>query len=144
MVELMIAVAIIGILASVAIPNYRVFVLRAKRSEVYLCLDGIRTAEYIYEAAFDTYVAAEANPAPPLTRVQRPWELDEPGWSALDWTPTGAVRCSYLVNTYDLDSWFKAEGYCDIDGDGQQFVISLYSWRSGQSGSFDVTWPDRY
>lgn len=144
LVELMIVVAIIGVLASVAIPNYQSFVLKAKRSEAYVCLDGIRTAEYIYEAAFDTFVAADPNPPPPLTRIHKPWDPDVPGWSDLDWEPTGAVRCTYLVTTHDNDSWFKTEAYCDIDGDGEQFMARLWSWRSGGPGSFDIPYLNRY
>jgi prepilin-type N-terminal cleavage/methylation domain-containing protein len=144
LVELMIVVAIIGILAAVAIPNYSRFVLRAKRSEAFVCLDGIRTSEYAYNSAFDTYVQAQSNPGLPLLKTPKPWDLTVPGWSALHWTPTGAVRCTYLVNTYDGDSWFRAEAYCDVDGDSQTAVIRLASWQSGGLGSFEDVFPNRF
>ena len=142
--ELMIVVAIIGILASVAVPNYQVFVLRAKKSEAYVCLDGIRTAEYAYEAAFDTFLGAPINPDPPLKRIQRHWDLTKSEWVTLNWEPTGAVRCAYEVQTWDSDSWFTATAYCDIDGDGQTAIIKLNSWHSSSAGAFDEPYHDRF
>ncbi|MFH1464465.1 MAG: prepilin-type N-terminal cleavage/methylation domain-containing protein [Pseudomonadota bacterium] len=144
LVELMIVVAIIGILASVAIPNYSRFVLRAKRSEAFVCLDGIRTSEYVYNAAFDTYVQADSNPGLPLEKFPKPWDMEVEGWNALRWSPTGAVRCTYLVNTYDNSSWFRAEAYCDVDGNSETAVIRLSSWRSGESETFQDLYPNRF
>ncbi len=144
LVELMIVVAIIGILASVAVPNYQVFVLRAKKSEAYVCLDGIRTAEYAYEAAFDTFLSAAANPPPPVTRQPRPWDMTKAEWRTLNWEPTGAVRCSYVIDTRDENSWFKSTAYCDIDGDTNMATIALYSWNSGGPGYFEEPYPHRY
>ena len=144
LVELMIVVAIIGILASVAVPHYSVFVLRAKKSEAYVCLDGIRTAEYAYEAAFDTFLDAPANPAGSLDKTARHWDLSQPNWHTLNWEPTGAVRCSYQIETYDGDSWFRADAFCDLDGDEQVALIHLYSWNSGGPGTFYEPYPERY
>jgi prepilin-type N-terminal cleavage/methylation domain-containing protein len=144
LVELMIVVAIIGILASVAVPNYQVFVLRAKKSEAYVCLDGIRTAEYAYEAAFDTFLEAPINPDPPLERIPRHWDLTKSEWATLNWEPTGAVRCAYQVETWDGNSWFIASAFCNIDGDEETAIIRLYSWHSTSTGTFEEPYPNRY
>ena len=50
LVELMIVVAIIGILAAIAIPNFITMQLKAKRSELPGNVDGIKTAELSYDA----------------------------------------------------------------------------------------------
>ena len=63
LVELMIVVAIIGILAAIAIPNFVAMQYRAKRSEVPSNVDGIKTAELAYDAAFDTYSASHSHRA---------------------------------------------------------------------------------
>ena len=61
LVELMIVVAIIGILAAIAIPNFVAMQYRAKRAEVPSNVDGIKTAQLAYDAA-----RAARVPLPPL------------------------------------------------------------------------------
>ena len=63
LVELMIVVAIIGILAAIAIPNFVEMQYRAKRAEIPANVDGIKTAEMAYDAAFDTFIAAAVHPS---------------------------------------------------------------------------------
>jgi len=55
LVELMIVVAIIGILAAIAIPNYQKFQERAKQSEAKGHLAGIFTAEQSYFAEYNYF-----------------------------------------------------------------------------------------
>ena len=64
LIELMIVVAIIGILAAVALPAYTDYTKRAKISEVMLAASSVRTAisEYVSDKSAlpdDTYVIAE-------------------------------------------------------------------------------------
>ncbi|HPG26749.1 MAG TPA: prepilin-type N-terminal cleavage/methylation domain-containing protein, partial [Myxococcota bacterium] len=58
LIELMIVVAIIGILAAIAIPNFLRFQLKSKSSEGKVNIAAIRTAEESYLAEFGNYVAA--------------------------------------------------------------------------------------
>jgi prepilin-type N-terminal cleavage/methylation domain-containing protein len=116
LVELMIVVAIIGILASIAIPNYIEMQLRAKRSEVPSNLNGIKTSELGYAAAFDTYVNAAPKPAS-VGKSAQAWVVSADGFSVIGWRPDGAVRGSYEVTSATITT-FVALGSCDVDGDG--------------------------
>lgn len=57
LIELMIVVAIIGILAALAIPNFVKFQCRAKQSEVKTVLKNIIVAQEAFRGEGDRYVA---------------------------------------------------------------------------------------
>src|SRR3979490_2356607 len=62
LIELMIVVAIIGILAAIALPAYQDYTIRAKVSEVMLAADGCKTAVSEYLQANNAF-PADANAA---------------------------------------------------------------------------------
>ena len=55
LIELMIVVAIIGILAAIAIPNFLNYQCKAKQSEAKSSLGSIRVAQEAYFAEYDKY-----------------------------------------------------------------------------------------
>ncbi len=55
LVELMVVVAIIGILSAVAIPNFKKYQAKSKQSEAKLQLSGIYTTETAFFAEYDVY-----------------------------------------------------------------------------------------
>ncbi len=55
LIELMIVVAIIGVLAAIAIPNFLNYQCKAKQSEAKSSLGTIRTAQEAYLAEYDSY-----------------------------------------------------------------------------------------
>ena len=57
LIELMIVVAIIGILATIAIPNFNRFQAKAKQSEAKSNLSGLYTAEKAFFAEWNQYYA---------------------------------------------------------------------------------------
>jgi len=106
-----------GVVAAIAIPNFVAMQYRAKRAEAPSYVDGIKTAELAYDAAFDTFVAV-----PPMVpdsspgKAQRGW----PSGSAFDtlgWGPGGEVRGSYWVDVQGNN--FVVHGIIDVDGDGK-------------------------
>ena len=126
LIELMIVVAIIGILAAIAIPNFLRFQLKAKTSEGKTNIAAIRTAEQSYYSEFGTYISANAAPAA-LGQNQKTTfsETASAGmdFNTLGWSPEGQVYFSYAVdvnmNGYtvsasadiDADNTYQAWGY---------------------------------
>lgn len=122
LVELMIVVAIIGILAAIAIPNFMAMQLKAKRAEVPGNVDGIKTAEMAYDAAFDGFIDAAAAPAAtPSGKGQVTFGVATGGWASIGWTPDGSVRGAYSVTDAGATGGgteFSAWGISDVDNDG--------------------------
>lgn len=56
LIEVMIVVAILGIIMAIALPNYRAYVLKGNRSEGMAILNEIMQAQERYAAANGTYV----------------------------------------------------------------------------------------
>lgn len=55
LIELMIVVAIIGVLAAIAVPNFQRFQAKAKQSEAKGALSGIFTAEKAFQAEWQSF-----------------------------------------------------------------------------------------
>lgn len=120
----MITVAIVGILAAIAMPRYEHFLKRAKRAELPMNLDAIRSNEVGYHAEWDAYTTCELKPddVPGRKQVSFPATIHTSmDWNQLGWTPDGKVYGQYGVEASDVmgqDATFEANCYGDIDGDG--------------------------
>ncbi len=141
LVELMIVVAIIGILAAIAIPNFVAMQLKAKRSEVPGNVDGIKTAEMAYDAAFDGFISVSVEPsASTLSKALVDWPTTNPaGWSSIGWRPDGQVRGQYSAATSGTTD-FLVTGTCDVDDDGS---AAIYTASKDQNAKA-TTAPDLY
>ena len=123
LMELMIVVAIIGILAAIAIPNFLRFQLKAKSSEGKTNLAAIRTAEESYFAEYGNYISAL--PSPP-TASMTPYNQKTvfshavalEGFDIVGWSPEGNVFFNYSVEINAAASEFTAGAGADIDNDG--------------------------
>ena len=98
LIELMIVVAIIGILAAIAIPNFLRFQAKSKQSEAKTNLGGIFTAETSYFSEHNNFA-----------------DLD-----VISWAPVGSAKYRYMLanaalslgNTaVVLDAWTVAPGF---------------------------------
>ena len=116
LVELMIVVAIIGILAAIAIPNFVAMQYRAKRAEVPSNVDGIKTAQLAYDAAFDQFIQQTTFwPSSSVGKAQVVWTAGS-SFDTLGWGPDGSVRGAYkVISTSSTD--FRVSGKSDVDGD---------------------------
>jgi type IV pilus assembly protein PilA len=117
LIELMIVVAIIGILAAIAIPNFMRFQLKAKAGEGKTNLAAIRTAEEAYMAEFGTYVAQVTTvPATMPGTMKVLWPGGAGGFSTIGWAPEGSIYYQYAVQTGNTGASFTAEAASNIDG----------------------------
>lgn len=108
LIELMIVVIIVGILAAAAIPIYRTFVKRAYETEAKASLGAIRSAELVYHAEYNTFLAVAAGnienpPVPP---------------SDTDGLPTAGLGIEVVKNTwFDNPACFWVVASADITKD---------------------------
>ena len=119
LIELMIVVAIIGILAAIAIPNFLQYQRRARTSEARTNLGAIRTSETTFYAENGCYLDTAQWPAIAVAgtvKLATPWAAALPvavvpppaGWciavskgnfNNLNYAPIAAVFYSYGVDT---------------------------------------------
>ena len=119
LIELMIVVAIIGILAAIAIPNFIRFQLKSKSSEGKVNLAAIRTAEEGYMAEFGSYVDATASPAAAPGSTKASWSNVDgsgDGFDQLGWAPEGNVFFQYGVVVDATNNAYAASAIANIDG----------------------------
>ena len=119
LIELMIVVAIVGLLAALAIPSYMRFQLRSKSAEARMNLKSISTSEDAYFGEFSSYINASATPGGPEGTNRRAWsgggvtQFDRMGF-----VPIGSVLFTYAVDTDATNSAFTAGARGDLDGNG--------------------------
>jgi type IV pilus assembly protein PilA len=123
LIELMIVVAIIGILASTAIPLFSRYQLRSKSTEVKTNLSAIRVVEETYYGENGGYFPANAEPPVVPGTTAAPFDAAGSDYAGLGWSPEGEVYFSYAVAVAADATGFTADAVADIDGDG-----ILQSW----------------
>lgn len=121
LIELMIVVAIIGILAAIAIPNFLRYQAKTKQSEAKTNLGSIFTSQVTYFGENDTYAGAI-------------------GAGSLGWAPEGTTRYAYSVTTATI-TLFSAEARGNIDTDSSVDVWIIDHTRTLTNTSNDVTGP---
>ena len=140
LIELMIVVAIIGILASMAIPTFIAMKWRTQRSELPTMLSAIQTSQNSYMVQYDTYLNCQQEPpAASMGAARRLFDATVPGWDELAFKPDGDVYGSYLV-TANTNITYTILGETDLDEDGINAVFmampSLRPTRQTPSGYY--------
>lgn len=90
LVELMVVVAIIGILAGIGIPSMQKQIAKARQSEVKVHLSGIHTAEKAFYAEYNTYTS---------------------DFGAMGFDPEGKVRYNAGFSSADTTARLSPFGY---------------------------------
>ena len=129
LIELMIVVAIIAFLAMVAIPNFLRYAAKAKRSEVYLNLGAIYTAQKAYWAENNSYSPNLTGPDSIgwKSEGQTNYTYGFPGSEGINYV-TGKLKGqpSQLSGIAHADkNTFTAAAIGDIDGDQKPDIITI-------------------
>jgi type IV pilus assembly protein PilA len=111
LIELTIVVAIIGILAAIAIPDFLTFTAKSKQSEAKTLLPVIAAYQHDHKFKNGSYLVCPQNPEQP----GGVWNKNMNGWKELGFVPTGILYYSYAVEVTDNNFIVKAKGNIDDD-----------------------------
>jgi len=143
--ELMIAVVIMGVLATIAIPSFTSYIYKARVTEASNFLGEIKQRQESYRNEFGQYCAVNGagwgtyNPTtiPGIDPVV--W-TSTTEWDQLGASPDGPIRFRYATvagfpgvsvpsgtNLDNDDHWFAGRAEGDLDEDSTTFFLEIYS-----------------
>jgi type IV pilus assembly protein PilA len=151
LVELMIVVAIVGVLAIIAVVGYRKLILAGKITEAKNVVSGVRLAQEEYKTERGIYanIGASLCPLPNsgTQQVKTAWDVGCNGgtgtWSMLPFHPDGPVQFGYATvagvgtppatigqpipfvtvpGAVGTNPWYYVTGSADLDGTGGAFT----------------------
>lgn len=132
LLEVMIVVAIIGILSSTAIAMFRQQQQRAKRSEAMTNLEAISKMERSYFGENGSYPFAPPVPLGP-PGIKQNWDaISTAAFGTLGFNVEGSVFYVYDVNSQagvcacPSNECFTASAYGDSDGDGSVAMVGYF------------------
>lgn len=138
LIELMMVVALIGVVSAIAIPNFLSYQARTRRGEAYANVAAIARAQKAYQAELGSYLETDnaypdfgsLGPGFPGTK-KMDWDAaSETAFGDLGWIPEGDVFYAYGVTTNDSTTpacvcnlCFTVTAYGDTDGDGSASAV---------------------
>lgn len=144
LIELMIVVAIIGILAAIAIPNFIRYQLRSKTAEARTNMGGIKTNQESFRSSNDNYADVAAfNPAAFGGTIKAAFDNVTPcaaGCSRLNAAACMEFRCiGYEPSGTVYYSYGSPAAIAAMAGDVAEFCISAVSDLDGDmmNGEFE-------
>ena len=159
-IELLVVVAIVGILASVALPTFQLYRFRTRTTESSTVMTGIRINQEAYGASNDYYAQVTisnpdpAGPGGPASTAKRRWEsipclatcsratpADCSRFSCIGFSPNAEVYYHYRTpaGTFGLGVHEYAIGSAgDVDGDGVQGGFTYQTANGGGALGFQI------
>ena len=131
LIELLVVVLIIGILASVALPQYQKAVEKSKATQAFVLLDSIRTS-------FDAYYMANGNYPTKFADVDLSWP---------DMTGNVSQLNIHVQDTMSNNDW-SVEIQTGPNSDGVYYMVSVFRISGKYKGAgfmwhtIDATQPD--
>ena len=139
LIELMIVVAIIGILAAVAVAGYSAYIVDARIGDAQTMMAEIRSKEEAYFQSWGAYKStANFNPAtlPGNSTVQ--WDRTDADWQLLNVAPSGPQFWQFQVTAFAPDDGAANAALVarQVDTSRACFIIEARSDMDGTPADF--------
>ncbi len=150
LIELMIVVAIIGILAAVAIPAFMDYMKKSKKTEAALQLNKVMKNDKVYYISNASFVTSAGAKLPGTTAcgstggknpVSTAWPGDS-GWSALDFQIDEPNLFNYQYTGGVSNATATALGDLDCDGTSITYSMTMTSTNGNPAGSLSEPPPN--
>lgn len=143
LIELMIVVAIIGILAAVAIPAFMDYMKKSKKTEASLQLNKIAKNDKVYFVTNANWVTVNGSAKPQSATnckyaVDTSWASDS-GWAALDFQIDEPNLFQYSYTGGTTSALANAVG--DLDCDGTSITYGLFLTATNGNPAMSITEP---